>query len=206
MQPIWIYPLILLLHLTTLAGNGLLAQSKEDVPPARALKGLDIGDVGSAGSTTVNDETGQCTVAGSGADIFGESDQFHYAHMPWSGDGQIVARVTKIEDTHKHAKAGVMFRETLDADAANVVMEIEASAGAEFQLRKSAGEKTSYKGTGGIKAPYYVLLVRSGNTFTGYRSADGKKWIEQSSATVPMAKKIYVGFSVTAHNNEAREN
>ena len=103
MQPIWIYPLILLLHLTTLAGNGLLAQSKEDVPPARALKGLDIGDVGSAGSTTVNDETGQCTVAGSGADIFGESDQFHYAHMPWSGE-------LLLAELHSHLPPNALLR------------------------------------------------------------------------------------------------
>lgn len=69
----------------------------------------------------------------------------------------------------------MMFRETLDADAANVVMEILASAGSEFQYRKRIGQKTSFIVTKGINAPYFVRLVRRGDTFIGYRSADETK-------------------------------
>ena len=201
MKPFWIYPLILLLALATLPNQGVLAQ--DGTPATISLKGIDIGDVGETGSTAFDDKAGQHTVAGSGGDIFGDSDQFHYAYMAWSGDGQIVARVTKVDKTNKHAKAGVMFRETLDADAKNAVMEIKAATGSEFQYRQRTGEKTSYNGTRDIKAPYYVRLVRRGDTLTGYRSPDGVKWTEQSSATVAMAKDIYVGLSVTAHNNDA---
>ena len=77
-----------------------------------------------------------------------------------------------------------MFRESLDADSAHAVMEIKASAGAEFQSRQQKGKKTSYNDTKGIKAPHFVRLVRRGNTFTGYRSTDGSKWVQHGSATI----------------------
>ena len=51
--------------------------------------------------------------------------------------------------------------------------------------------------------PYWVKLVRSSDTFTGYVSADGENWRRVDSVTVPMEKKIYVGLALSAHNNSA---
>ena len=163
MPPIWSYSFVLLLQLSLLNGGGLFAQSTPSKPAQFTLKGVDIGDVGEAGSTALDDATGEYSVTGSGTDIFGTSDEFHYAHMAWSGDGEIIARVTDVAETNQHAKAGVMFRESLDADSAHAVMEIKASAGAEFQSRQQKGKKTSYNDTKGIKAPHFVRLVRRGN-------------------------------------------
>ncbi len=84
------------------------AQADDQLNPR--FKGVDIGDVGETGSTAFDDKTSKYTVAGSSGDIFGENDQFHYAYVAWSGDGQIVARVTDVTDTNGNAKAGVMFR------------------------------------------------------------------------------------------------
>ena len=48
-----------------------------------------------------------------------------------------------------------------------------------------------------------VRLRGAIKTFTGYRSADGTNWTLQSSARVSMAKDIFVGLVVSAHNNQA---
>ena len=200
MPPIWSYSFVLLLQLSLLNGGGLFAQSTPSKPAQFTLKGVDIGDVGEAGSTALDDATGEYSVTGSGTDIFGTSDEFHYAHMAWSGDGEIIARVTDVAETNQHAKAGVMFRESLDADSAHAVMEIKASAGAEFQSRQQKGKKTSYNDTKGIKAPHFVRLVRRGNTFTGYRSTDGSKWVQHGSATIGEEK----GDAAQKGNNELR--
>ncbi|HET6957981.1 MAG TPA: hypothetical protein VFI56_15405, partial [Vicinamibacterales bacterium] len=45
----------------------------------------------------------------------------------------------------------------------------------------------------------WVRLVRSGNTLTGYQSADGNTWTQISSATVPLPTHVYVGLAVTSH-------
>src|SRR5205814_9526531 len=44
-----------------------------------------------------------------------------------------------------------------------------------------------------------VKLVRSGSTFTGYRSDDGVTWTPAGSVTLSLNATIYVGLAVTAH-------
>ncbi|MHC4206436.1 MAG: LamG domain-containing protein, partial [Planctomycetota bacterium] len=73
---------------------------------------------GSVGSF-VESPVGTYTMTGSGADIWGTSDQFHYAFKNLAGAGSIFAKVESVENTNGWAKAGVMIRETLDADSAH---------------------------------------------------------------------------------------
>ena len=54
--------------------------------------------------------SGTFTVTGSGVDIWGTADQFHYAYRTLTGDGTIVARVTSIQYVSPWVKAGVMIR------------------------------------------------------------------------------------------------
>jgi len=50
-------------------------------------------------------------------------------------------------------------------------------------------------------AAYWVRLVRSGNTFTGFASADGVSWTQVGAINVTMAGNALQGLAVTAHNN-----
>jgi hypothetical protein len=43
-------------------------------------------------------------------------------------------------------------------------------------------------------------VVRSGSTFTGYRSPDGVNWTSQGTATITMASTVYVGLAVDSYN------
>ena len=54
----------------------------------------DVGAVGVAGSASYSN--GTFTVSGSGDDVWGTADAFHYAYQSLSGDGQIVARVASV--------------------------------------------------------------------------------------------------------------
>jgi hypothetical protein len=47
--------------------------------------------------------------------------------------------------------------------------------------------------------------VRSGNTFTAYRSASGaaSTWTSMGSVTVTMGTNVYIGLAVTAHRDGA---
>ncbi|MDB6018174.1 MAG: hypothetical protein JWR19_2663, partial [Pedosphaera sp.] len=53
----------------------------------------------------------------------------------------------------------------------------------------------------GLVAPYWVRVVRSGNTFTGYLSPDGVTWTQQGTTTLTMASSVYIGLCVTSRNN-----
>src|SRR5205814_805850 len=73
----------------------------------------DIGAVGTQGRGSFL--TGTFIERGSGADIGGSSDAFHYIYQPLNGDGKIIARIVTQYNSDPSAKAGVMIRETLTA-------------------------------------------------------------------------------------------
>ena len=75
--------------------------------------------------------------------------------------------------------------------------------GVTWQTRSSTGGTTANAASTGLTAPYWVKLVRSGNTFTGYRSANGVTWAQQGTTTIAMGTTVYVGLAVTAHNNSS---
>jgi glucuronoarabinoxylan endo-1,4-beta-xylanase len=160
----------------------------------------DIGSVGQTGGASYSNTI--ATVTGSGADIWGNADAFHYAHFMATNDCTIIARVTSVENTDAWAKAGVMIRATLAAGSPHAMMVVTPGNGASFQWRSTTGGTMSQSQSGGVSAPYWVKLVRSGNTFRGYASPDGGAWTQVGSAqTISMAGVVYVGLPVTAHDN-----
>jgi hypothetical protein len=128
----------------------------------------DIGGVAAAGNPTW--ANGVITVTGSGEDIYGTLDEFRHVYQPASGNCEITARVFAVQNTDAWADAGVLIRETLNSNARKVGSLVTFSNGITFQRRRSTGGLPSYTRTARLRAPYWVRLVRSGNTFTAYRS------------------------------------
>ena len=171
-------------------------------PPPSGLpapwQSQDIGNVGAQGSATT--AGGTFTVRGAGGDIWGTSDAFHFAWQPITGNVDIVARVTSVEDVHQWVKAAVMIRETLSAQSAHAMMLVSPRKGLAFQRRKATGgSSTNTDGGAGI-APAWVKLERRGNTITAFRSADGMSWMPVGSETFAMGANVYVGLAVTSHD------
>jgi RHS repeat-associated protein len=151
----------------------------------------DIGSVGVAGNAAYASNV--FTVQGAGSTLNVSADGFHFVYQPLSGDGTIVARV--VGTSYAYAQAGVMIRETLDAGSNHMFTAVDA--GTIYDIyRTTTGSSSSY-GTGGAGTlPYWVELMRSGNTFTGYSSADGVNWVQVASQTITMAQNVYIGLAV----------
>ena len=163
----------------------------------------DIGSVGGPGSSTYND--GTFTINGSGSDIGGTSDAFHYVHQRLTTtDGEMVARVTGIENTSPDAKAGIMFRDDdFSPESRYVAMLVTPDGRVLFQRRTAAGETTTTTVSDG-GAPVWLKLVRRGtDTYRGYKSADGQSWQLVGSVTIPMSQYLYAGMVVSSHDNSA---
>ncbi len=158
----------------------------------------DVGSTGVAGSASY--ASGQFTVTGAGADIWGTADAFQYVYQPLSGDGQIVARVTSLQNTNTYAKAGVMLRETLAAGSRHVILDATPGGGVEFMSRAATNGSTSYLGGATMARPVWLRLTRSGSTITSAVSADGAAWTTVGSTTVSMATAIYAGLAVSSHS------
>jgi hypothetical protein len=114
-----------------------------------------------------NYTNGTFTVSGWGTQIYGTADSFSFAYQGLFGDGSIVARVVSVQGGSGYAAAGVMIRETLDAGSANAKIAYWPSyAGMYFDTRTSTGGSTSEPGSLSATSPYWIKLIRSGNTFT----------------------------------------
>jgi len=162
---------------------------------------LDIGAPGLTGSASYSGTT--FTVSGSGADIYGTADQFHYVYQPTSSTSvTITARVATQTDSNVWAKAGVMIRESTAAGSTYVGIYITPGKGASLQYRATtnASAINGPEVTGPV-APYWVRLTRSGSTFTAYTSTNGTTWTSVGSETVTMATDATTGLAVCSHDN-----
>ncbi|MHC4595000.1 MAG: discoidin domain-containing protein [Planctomycetota bacterium] len=150
----------------------------------------------------IEEPPGTFTVNASGVDIWDTSDEFRYVWKQLSGDGEIIAQVLSVEQTDDWAKAGVMIRDTLDADSPNVFVAITGGGGdgATFQRRTAPGGTSSSSRTlVGISPPASVKLVRKGILFTGYVFLDGQWQQEGQLVAVQMTDPVYIGLAVTSH-------
>ncbi len=155
---------------------------------------------------------GTYTMTATGADIWNQADQFHYAYKTLAGVGSIEAQVLSVSNTDPWAKGGVMIRETLNAGSKFAAVYITPGNGCRFQARADTGiaatSDTSVVTSQqtAIKAPYWVKLERdvAGN-FRGYYSANGTAWTTMSwnPQNIPMASNVYIGLALTSHNNNA---
>jgi len=180
---------------------GLVGSASAALP-----QGWQSQDIDTTGGSA-DESGGTWTVSGDGADIWGNSDQFHYVYRELTGDAIIEARVVDNgEGSNNWAKGGVMIRQSLDADSINVSGFITGGSGdgGTFQWRSVQGDSSSSNRTlTGIAPPYYVRLVRQGDTFTVFMSADGVEWAQQGAppAIVEMTDPVLIGLAVTSHQD-----
>ena len=184
----------------TAVGSGVTGSASVTVTVPVLTANADVGGPALVGSYSRSGETHN--VRGSGADIGGASDQFHFAYRPFSGDGQIVARVVAQQNTNGQAKAGLMFRESLAADARHATLAMSPDGATRLLYREASGGATSVRQAAGSAVPYWLKLVRSGNTFSGYHSPDGLAWtLVGQQVFTTMSADVYVGLAVTSRDN-----
>lgn len=157
--------------------------------------GRDIGSVGIPGHAGYR--RGIFTIKGSGGGIGGTADGFHFVYLPLSGDGEIVARVTPMDDG-SGAKAGVMIRASLEADSADAMLAIAQNGRSEFSARLTTGGPASVRMVKPVPARVWLKLVRRGNTISAYTSYNGRMWKTAGAATVVMDSTAYIGLAVTS--------
>ena len=142
-------------------------------------------------------------VSGRGADIWGTSDAFYYVQAPASGNFSLTARVRNITNTHAWAKAGVMIRESLAANAKHAFALVTPGKGVSFQYRAETGGQT-FQVTPGIgAAPAWLRLVRNGDRIDASWSTNGSTWTQLGGISLPMADGVVIGLPVTSHNTAA---
>ena len=179
----------------------------------------DIGAPHLSGATEQNGPT--VTITAGGADIWGNRDECHFAHVPVAGDFDLSVRIAALEMADTYTKAGLMLRASLDPGAPHVMLlsfgdnqpRNKNNGALEFQSRLAAqGDCT------GIYPPqplspkpdfpasfpdHWLRLTRQGGTLTGSFSTDGQMWRTFCTHIQAFPGTALLGLAVTSHN-EAR--
>jgi regulation of enolase protein 1 (concanavalin A-like superfamily) len=142
-------------------------------------------------------------VSGRGADIWGTSDAFYFVQAPASGNFEMTVRVRSVSNTHAWAKAGVMIRESLAANARHAFMLISAGKGVSFQYRIDTGGQTFQVTPATGTAPAWVRLTRIDNRIDALWSANGSTWNSLGFVSIPMTENVFIGLPVASHNTAA---
>ena len=128
----------------------------------------DVGAVAAAGSAGFDGNT--FTIRGSGADIWGTADEFHWAFRQLSGDFEVTSRVVTVQNVNSWTKAGLMIRESNQPGSRHA--SIFATPGTEkpvaFQ-RRSTPNGASLHTAGPVHAPpVWLKLARAGDSVSAY--------------------------------------
>lgn len=167
----------------------------------------DIGAVGAAGR--VARSGGTFTVEGSGADIWGAADEFHFVSRTWDGGNgpvEVIARVTAVENVHRWTKAGIMVRETLDANSVHAMLIVTPTTekGVAFQRRPERGGLSVHTAGPAVTAPIWLRIVAQGPDVRAYnRLAETDSWtfIGEDRLTFETGGGYEVGLVVTSHED-----
>jgi ABC-type transport system involved in multi-copper enzyme maturation permease subunit len=128
------------------------------------------------------------------------TDQFYFVRQPLTGNGSITVRVTSLtglqangnaqaaqagpglaKGTEPWSKAGVIITASTRPGSAYAAMMVTGSHGVRMQYDYTH-DTAGLPGAVSAASPRWLRLTRSGDTITGYDSADGTHWTQVGTA------------------------
>jgi fibronectin type 3 domain-containing protein/regulation of enolase protein 1 (concanavalin A-like superfamily) len=178
--------------------------SSVTTPSAQGYSSADIGNPIPAGSTNTIVSGRDYDITAGGTDIWANSDQFRFVYRQLTGDFDYSARITDISQVDVGSMAGLMARESLNADSRHVYMRARSS-GMRFNYRETTGGISSGQGNATFTFPNaWVRLQRVGNVFTGLASTDGTNWTQVYQFTMNLPSTLYFGMAVSARTTNGQ--
>ncbi|MBL7793988.1 MAG: zinc-dependent metalloprotease [Saprospiraceae bacterium] len=123
------------------------------------------------------------------------SDEMAFAQHDLCGDGSLTAQVTSISG-NSLGWAGITMRESNAGGAKKVQLLTNLSNLHRREVRYTTNG-TAFPQQLPSSNRYWLRLVRNGNQFVGYASANGLQWFQVMAVTVNMNACIEVGLVVT---------
>jgi TolB protein len=164
----------------------------------------DVGAPPLKGSAEFDTTTRQYKITGSGADIWGKADQFHFVWREISGNFAVTATARFLSEGIAHRKAVLMLRKSLDTDSPFVHLAIHGDGTPSVQFRNTKADNTNtvdfpIEGPGTWK----LKLVRQGSTITVWIAKDGGPMRELGHTMNQLGSPVLLGLGVSSHSKEA---
>jgi regulation of enolase protein 1 (concanavalin A-like superfamily) len=158
-------------------------------------------------------DAGVFTVAGSGANIYGSSqDGAHFAWTPIAGDCEIIAHVALLTDNefHSNTRAGIMMRSSNGRGSPFFGFMIQRHNGIAYQQGVALGIDTqdgtvNSSMTRGIALvdPLPLRIIRKGDLCSAYLNTNGT-WAYYMQLTRNLGEAVNAGVFVCTGNGSAR--
>ena len=165
----------------------------------------DLGPVLHKGGVAYEKSSGEYLLSGSGANIWGSTDEAHFVWRKLKGDFILQARAKFIGtgiDTHR--KLGWMIRQSLATNAASVIAAVHGDGLASLQYRKEAGADIA-ETTFATNAPDVIQLERRGTQYIMSVARSGELFSVHDVQNINLGEEVYVGLYVCAHNKDVVE-
>src|SRR5258705_4645466 len=165
----------------------------------------DVGKVNQSGSGIYDDEKAEYTVAGSGTNMWGEHDEFHFVWKRMTGNFILAARSAFIgKGVETHRKTGWIIRPGLETDSPQVSAVVHGDGLTSLQFRRTKGTATE-EVKSNVTAPDVVQLERKGNSYTMAVARFGEPFVTEQVSDITLGDEVYVGLFVCSHNNNVIE-
>ncbi|MBZ0300321.1 MAG: biopolymer transporter TolR [Anaerolineae bacterium] len=165
----------------------------------------DIGSVHLPGSCEYDPEQQAYHIAGAGANIWGDHDDFHFAWRRMRGDFIATVRAEFIGlGVNPHRKLGWMARASLQTSAPAVSTGIHGDGLVSLQFRRTAGGPTEEMRSPLVGADV-IQLERKGSTYRMSVAHYGEPFTTVEVGELDLGEEVYLGLFVCSHEDEVAE-
>src|SRR5215207_7351139 len=187
------------LFLTMLAAATAAAQTGEFEGRA------DVGGARRVAPARFDPRTEVYTVEGSGTNMWGARDEFHFVWKRMRGDFIVTARAAFVgRGEEAHRKLGWQVRASLDADSPHASAVVHGDGLTSLQFRRAKGAETEEVKfeRGGADV---IQLERRGDMLVMSAARPGETFVTRSVESLPLGDEVYVGLFVCSHNKDVTE-
>jgi len=165
----------------------------------------DIGSPRTAGAVSYNAINQEYEIAGSGANMWGAKDEFHFVWKRLKGDFVLRTQFEFVgKGAEPHRKAGWMVRPSLDANAPYADCAEHGDGHTSLQYRLAKGTNTQQIVLA-ITNANLLNFERRGNTYVFSAAHNGEPFVSKELTNFNLGDEVYVGLFVCAHNGDIVE-
>ena len=168
----------------------------------------DVGHVRRAGSTSYEPQRQAYMVAGSGQNMWGDHDDFHFVWKRMTGNFILSTRARFLgPGVEAHRKIGWTVRPSLETSSPHVAAALHGDGLMSLQFRRTTGAITEEaKSHDSLpNADAVIQLERRDGVYIMSVARFGDTLVTQELADVKLPDTVYVGLFVCAHNDSVVE-
>jgi hypothetical protein len=165
----------------------------------------DVGLSSRRGSSSYDAARQRYTIAGSGQNMWGDHDDFHFVWKRLTGDFILTARAQLLGNgVEAHRKLGWTVRSSLASNSPHVAAVVHGDGLTALQFRRTAGGSTE-ETRSPVAGADVIQLERRGGIFLMSVARFGDTLTTTQVSDVSLGDSVYVGLFVCAHNDTVVE-